>query len=185
MFSVDQPILSYQPTYVLLATGAKTQLAGFITAMVVMMVLLFMTKVFELLPYAVMAAIIISGVAGLVEFDTAAYLFRTHLRDFAVWMVAFVSTLFLGIELGLAVSIGLALLIVIFESAFPHTAMLGRVDRSTVYRNIEQVKRMALLLVCRGLCCLKPLSILLVRHSRPAVLVPVREAHMIEHDGQD
>lgn len=131
----------------LLATGAKTQLAGFVTAMVVMMVLLFMTKVFELLPYAVMAAIIISGVAGLVEFDTAAYLFRTHLRDFAVWMVAFVSTLFLGIELGLAVSIGLALLIVIFESAFPHTAMLGRVDRSTVYRNIEQVRRMVLLLV--------------------------------------
>jgi sulfate transporter 4 len=119
--------------------GARTQLAGFITAMVVMMVLLFLTKVFELLPYATMAAIIIAGVTGLVEFDTAAYLFRTHLRDFAVWLVAFLATLFLGIELGLAISIGLALLIVIFESAFPHTAMLGRVDRSTVYRNIEQV----------------------------------------------
>jgi sulfate transporter 4 len=130
-------------TYLLccVAAGAKTQLAGFITAMVVMFVLLFLTKVFELLPYNVMAAIIIAGVAGLVEFDTAAYLFRTHLRDFAVWMVAFVSTLFLGIELGLGVSIGLALLIVIFESAFPHTAMLGRVDRSTVYRNIEQVSK--------------------------------------------
>jgi sulfate transporter 4 len=123
------------------AAGAKTQLAGFVTAIVVMFVLLFLTKVFELLPYNVMAAIIIAGVAGLVEFDTAAYLFRTHLRDFAVWMVAFVSTLFLGIELGLGVSIGLALLIVIFESAFPHTAMLGRVDRSTVYRNIEQVSK--------------------------------------------
>lgn len=121
--------------------------------MVVMFVLLFLTKVFELLPYAVMAAIIISGVAGLVEFDTAAYLFRTHLRDFAVWMVAFVSTLFLGIELGLGVSIGLALLIVIFESAFPHTAMLGRVDRSTVYRNIEQVRACwGVLTVCSGVC---------------------------------
>lgn len=104
-----------------------------------MFVLLFLTKVFELLPYNTMAAIIIAGVAGLVEFDTAAYLFRTHLRDFAVWVVAFLSTLFLGIELGLGVAIGLALLIVIFESAFPHTAMLGRIDRSTVYRNIEQV----------------------------------------------
>lgn len=88
--------------------------------------------------YVCVCVLYLAGVAGLVEFDTAAYLFRTHLRDFAVWMVAFVSTLFLGIELGLAVSIGLALLIVIFESAFPHTAMLGRVDRSTVYRNIQQ-----------------------------------------------
>jgi MFS superfamily sulfate permease-like transporter len=58
--------------------------------------------------------------------------FQTHLRDFAVWLVAFLATLFLGIELGLAAAIGLALLIVIFESAFPHTAVLGRVDRTTV-----------------------------------------------------
>lgn len=57
---------------------------------------------------------------------------QTHLRDFAVWLVAFFATLFLGIELGLAAAIGLALLIVVFESAFPHTAVLGRVDRTTV-----------------------------------------------------
>ncbi|WIA41485.1 hypothetical protein OEZ86_008861 [Tetradesmus obliquus] len=120
------------------SSGAKTQLAGFITSMVVMFVLLFLTKVFELLPYNTMAAIIIAGVMGLVEFDTAIYLMKTHLRDFAVWLVAFLATLFLGIELGLAAAIGLALLIVIFESAFPHTAVLGRVDRTTVYRNVEQ-----------------------------------------------
>jgi sulfate transporter 4 len=58
---------------------------------------------------------------------------QTHLLDFAVWLVAFLATLFLGIELGLAAAIGLALLIVIFESAFPHTAVLGRVDRTTVW----------------------------------------------------
>lgn len=49
-----------------------------------------------------------------------------------VWLVAFVCTLFLGIELGLAMAIGLAILIVVFESAFPHTAVLGRVDRTSV-----------------------------------------------------
>jgi MFS superfamily sulfate permease-like transporter len=51
-----------------------------------------------------------------------------------VWITAFICTLFLGIELGLAISIALALLIVIMESAFPHSAVLGRVDHSTVYR---------------------------------------------------
>lgn len=58
------------------SSGAKTQLAGFVTAMVVMFVLLFMTKVFSLLPYNTMAAIIIAGVSTLVEFDTAIYLFK-------------------------------------------------------------------------------------------------------------
>jgi hypothetical protein len=41
-----------------------------------MFVLLFLTKVFELLPYNTMAAIIIAGVMGLVEFDTAIYLLK-------------------------------------------------------------------------------------------------------------
>jgi hypothetical protein len=62
----------------LLRAGAKTQLAGFVTSMVVMFVLLFLTKVFELLPYNTMAAIIISGVMGLIEFDTAIYLMKVR-----------------------------------------------------------------------------------------------------------
>lgn len=51
-----------------------------------------------------------------------------------MWLVAFICTCFLGIELGLGISIGLALLIVVFESAFPHMAVLGQVNDSTVYR---------------------------------------------------
>lgn len=53
-------------------------------------------------------------------------------------MCSFISTMFLGVEIGLAISIGLALMIVIYESAFPHTALLGRVGRTTIYRNVKQ-----------------------------------------------
>ncbi len=63
---------------------------------------------------------------------------QTNLRDFLVWLTAFLCTIFLGVELGLGISIGLALLIVICETGFPHTAILGRVDNTNVYRNIEQ-----------------------------------------------
>jgi sulfate transporter 4 len=120
------------------SSGARTQLAGFVTSIVVMFVLLFLTPVFAKLPYNTIAAIIIVGVTQLIEFEMAYYLFRTHLRDFFMWLAAFIGTLFLGAELGLAISIGLALGIVILESAFPHTAVLGRVERTTVYRNVEQ-----------------------------------------------
>jgi sulfate transporter 4 len=58
--------------------------------------------------------------------------------DWLVWMTSFCSTMFLGVEIGLAISIGLALLIVIYESAFPHTALLGRVGNTTIYRNVKQ-----------------------------------------------
>ena len=57
---------------------------------------------------------------------------------FGVWVIAFVGTLFLGVEIGLAISVGISLLLIIYESAFPHTAVLGRLPGSTVYRNIKQ-----------------------------------------------
>ena len=119
-------------------TGAKTQLSGFITALVVMLTLLVLTPILRLLPYNCMAAIIIVGLTSLFELGVAVHLLRVHLRDFFVWLAAFLCTLFLGIELGLALSICLAVLIVIFESAFPHTAVLGRIERSPVWRNVEQ-----------------------------------------------
>jgi hypothetical protein len=44
--------------------GAKTPLSGFVTSMIVMCVLLFLTPIFKLLPYNVMGAIIITGATG-------------------------------------------------------------------------------------------------------------------------
>lgn len=68
------------------------------------------------------------------EFGVAAQLWRVHVRDFAVWLVAFVITVFCGVELGLVASIALSLLILILETAFPHTALLGRLGNTNVYR---------------------------------------------------
>lgn len=53
-------------------------------------------------------------------------------------MTSWVGTMLLGVTTGLAIAIGLALLIVIYESAFPHTALLGRVGNTTIYRNVKQ-----------------------------------------------
>lgn len=63
---------------------------------------------------------------------------QVHKLDWLVWMVSCLTTLLAGVEIGLAVSIGLALLIVVYESAFPHTALLGRIRETTVYRNVKQ-----------------------------------------------
>jgi MFS superfamily sulfate permease-like transporter len=63
------------------------------------------------------------------------FLLQTHLRDFIVWLVAFIVTTFAGVELGLMSSIALSLLILVLESSFPHTAQLGRIGKSNVYRS--------------------------------------------------
>lgn len=39
--------------------------------------------------------------------------------DFAIWLVAFFSTLFLGIVIGLGVALAVSLVLVVYKSAFP------------------------------------------------------------------
>lgn len=85
-----------------------------------------------------MAAIVISGVIGLVDHEEAIYLFKVHRFDFGVWLVACIGTMFLGVEIGLAIAVGVSLLLVIYESAYPHTAVLGRLPGTNVYRNVKQ-----------------------------------------------
>ncbi|GIL90343.1 hypothetical protein Vretimale_18206 [Volvox reticuliferus] len=133
-------------------SGAKTGLACFITAWVVGFVLIFLTPVFAHLPMCTLGAIVVSSVTGLLEYEQAIYLFRVNKLDFLVWMASFLGVLFISIEIGLGIAIGLALLIVIYESAFPHTALLGRISGSSVYRNIKQYPNAQLfpgIMICR------------------------------------
>jgi len=119
-------------------SGAKSGISGIVTATMVGFVLLLLTPIFEKLPLAVLAAIVISGVLGLLDYDEAAYLWKVHKFDFIVWTIAFLGTMFLGVEIGLAIAVGVSLLIVIYESAYPHTLVLGRLPGTNVYRSIKQ-----------------------------------------------
>jgi MFS superfamily sulfate permease-like transporter len=71
------------------------------------------------------------------------------LLDFVVWLASFIGVLFAGVEIGLAIAIGIAVLRVIYESAFPHTAVLGR---------LPEVRRAQLLCAALIRCalCLLP-----------------------------
>lgn len=119
-------------------SGAQSGISGLVTATLVGLVLLLLTSIFEILPLNILAAIVISGVLGLLDFDEAKYLWRVHKFDFSVWLIACFGTMFLGVEIGLAIAVAVSLLIVIYESAYPHTAVMGRLPGTTVYRNIKQ-----------------------------------------------
>ncbi len=55
--------------------------------------------------------------------------------DLLVWLAACLSVLFISVEIGLAIAIGLAVMLALYQSAFPHTAVLGKLANSAgVYR---------------------------------------------------
>ncbi|KAI9156758.1 hypothetical protein LWI28_011728 [Acer negundo] len=119
-------------------SGAKTGLSGLITGIIMGCALLFLTPLFEYIPQCALAAIVISAVMGLVDYDEAIFLWSVDKKDFLLWTITSVTTLFLSIEIGVLVGVGVSLAFVIHESANPHIAILGRLPGTTVYRNIRQ-----------------------------------------------
>ena len=119
-------------------SGAKTGLASIISAVLIVLTLLFLTPLFYYLPSAILASVIMVAVFGLIDYKEAIHLWKTNRGDFAMLIVTFLATLGLGIEQGIGVGVILSLAMVIFRTTRPHYAILGKVPGTTFYRNVER-----------------------------------------------
>ena len=138
-FAGSYPVTGgFSRTAVNASSGARTGLAGIITAVFIGLTLLFLTPLFYYLPMAVLAAIIITAVAGLVDVAEVRHLWKVKRTDLAMLVLTFAATLFLGIEEGIAVGVGGSLLLLIWKSTRPHVAVLGRLPGTADYRNVAR-----------------------------------------------
>ncbi len=118
--------------------GAKTGMASIFSAILIILTLLFLTPLFYYLPNAVLAAVVIVAVIGLIDHKEAIRLWREDRSDFWMLVATFIVTLTMGIETGIGVGVVLSLAMVIYRSSRPHIAVLGRVPGSPFYRNVER-----------------------------------------------
>ena len=125
-------------------SGAKTGMAALVSVVMVVITLLFLTPLFYHLPKTVLAAIIIVAVFGLVNFKEAAFLWKANHLDFWLMLATFLATLFLGIEFGIIVGVGLSLIVLIFRTSRPYIAELGKVPNSNFYRNKNRFEEVIL-----------------------------------------
>ncbi|MEZ5044642.1 MAG: solute carrier family 26 protein [Saprospiraceae bacterium] len=118
--------------------GAKTGLASIISAGLIVLTLLFLTPLFYYLPKAVLAAVIIMAVIGLVDLKAAKRLWKTDRSDFWMLLSTFVVTLAIGIEEGILTGVVLSLGMVIYRTSEPHYAVLGKIPGKPHYRNLAR-----------------------------------------------
>jgi SulP family sulfate permease len=118
--------------------GARTGLAGLITALIISAILLWFTHLFHYLPTTILAAIVIVAVTGLVEIAEARYLFRVKPSDGFTFLLTFLVTLAFGVEWGIGSGVVFSLLVFIWRSAHPHIAQLGWLENGGVFRNIRR-----------------------------------------------
>ncbi len=118
--------------------GARTQLAGVIAAAVLALVVAFLTPLFFYLPTAALAAVIVVAVASLVDVRGSLRTFRINRVDALALLVTFLATLFAGVAWGLAIGVGVSLVVFVTRTARPHVVEIGRVKGTARYRNVDR-----------------------------------------------
>ncbi|KAL3825143.1 hypothetical protein ACJIZ3_021172 [Penstemon smallii] len=118
--------------------GCKTPMANVVQSMCMLLVLLFLAPLFSYTPQVALSAIIISAMLGLIEYEKAYHLFKTDKFDFVICMSAFLGVSFISMDMGLMISVGLALIRAMLYIARPATCKLGNIPDSNLYRDIEQ-----------------------------------------------
>jgi MFS superfamily sulfate permease-like transporter len=110
-------------------TGGRTQLVGIISATAIALVLLFLTEPVELLPKAVLGAVIVVAALGLVDLDQWRALRAAGTAEVAIASVTMFGVVAVGVLWGLVVAVALSILHATSRSARPHDAVLGWVQR--------------------------------------------------------
>lgn len=131
------------------STGGKTQIAGLLASLVVLLVVVAVGFVFQPLPQTALAAIIMVNLLGMFkQFRDVSALWRTSRIELAIWLVAFVASVLLGLDYGLLVAIAFAILTVIYRTQSPKTAVLGHVPGSGLYCDVDEYEEAA---ECEGI----------------------------------
>jgi SulP family sulfate permease len=118
--------------------GAKTGIAPIVSALVVGLTLLFLTPLFYYLPNAILAAIIMVAVFGLIDFKYPVELFKNRRDEFFLLIATFLITLTVGIKEGILLGVLISLLLLVYRTSRPHIAVLGRIRNTDYYKNVAR-----------------------------------------------
>ncbi len=125
---------SFSRSAVNLNAGAKTGMSSVYTAVIVMITLLFLTPLLYHLPKAVLAAVIMMAVFGLINFKAVKHAWQISKHDGIAAIVTFVATLGFAphLERGILIGAGLAIVLYLYRTMEPRVAILGRYKDGTL-----------------------------------------------------
>ena len=121
------------------SAGARSQISGLVVAALTILTLLFLTGLFENLPEATLAAVVIAAVIELVDIPALTALYRVATRqlrgiygiaarpDFLAAVAALAGVLVFDTLPGLFIGIAVSLLLLLYRASRPHVAVLGQV----------------------------------------------------------
>ena len=118
--------------------GARTPLALIFASLTLGLCLLFFTGLLANLPKAVLAAIVVTAVLGLIDLPALLRMRRISKIDYFAALIALGAVLLLGILQGILLAALASVLMLLGRASQPHVAFLGRIPGTKIYSDIAR-----------------------------------------------
>lgn len=120
------------------ASGAKTQLTGVVGALIVALLIVAAPMLFQYLPYAALAGVVIAAAIGLFEFGDLARIYRIQRWEFWLSILCTVGVAVFGAIPGIGLAIVVAVIEFLWDGWRPHWAVLGDPQGVEGYHDIAR-----------------------------------------------
>jgi len=118
--------------------GARTPMALVFASITLALCLIFLTGLLENLPKAVLAAIVLTAIYGLLDFPALIRMWRTSRLDFYAAAIALGAVLLLGILHGILLAAIASILLLLARVSSPHVAFLGRIPGTHEFSDMSR-----------------------------------------------
>ncbi|EPY80808.1 pendrin, partial [Camelus ferus] len=123
------------------STGGKTQVAGIISAGIVMIAIVALGKLLEPLQKSVLAAVVIANLKGMfMQVCDVPRLWRQNKTDAVIWVFTCIASIILGLDLGLLAGLIFGFLTVVLRVQFPSWNSLGSIPSTDIYKSTKNYK---------------------------------------------
>jgi SulP family sulfate permease len=120
------------------AAGGQTPLSSVVSAMVMLGIVLLGTGWFARIPLPILAASIVVAAVYMIDVAEFRRAWAYDRADAFAFLGTALGVLVLGLQLGIVVGIGLSLATLLYRAASPHIAVVGRIEGTEHFRNVER-----------------------------------------------
>uniref|UniRef100_A0A669PES3 Solute carrier family 26 member 4 n=1 Tax=Phasianus colchicus TaxID=9054 RepID=A0A669PES3_PHACC len=123
------------------STGGKTQVAGIISAGIVLIAIVALGKLLEPLQKSVLAAVVIANLKGMfMQVFDVPRLWKQNKVDAMIWVFTCIASIILGLDLGLLAGLLFGLLTVVLRVQFPSWGGFGNIPGTDIYKKVKDYK---------------------------------------------
>ena len=127
LFGAFPVSISDSRTAINVSVGGCSQLAGLVSAAVLIATLLFLNDALRILPVAALAAILVSAALSLIDVAELKEIWRISRMEFAFALIAMAGAISFGVLNGVIIAIAATLVYLLRKMMFPRDAFLGRI----------------------------------------------------------